>query len=53
VVIPGKNLGGRTSGKPLTKEDLSKFPVDLNDYNAVVKYFKINDKNVKKLTFKK
>jgi hypothetical protein len=53
VIIPGKNGGGRTSGKPLTKADLSKYPVDLNDYNAVIKYFKINDKNVKQLSVKK
>jgi hypothetical protein len=52
VVIPGKAIGGRTTGKPLTKADLSKYPVDLNDYNAVVKYFKLNDSNVKKVKLK-
>lgn len=52
VIIPGKAVGGRTSGKPLTKADLSKFPVDLNDYKAVVKYFKINDSNVRKINLK-
>ncbi|RDC64642.1 hypothetical protein [Adhaeribacter pallidiroseus] len=51
VLIPGR-VGGRTTGKPLTKADLSKFPVDLNDYNAVVKYFKIKDANVKTLKLK-
>ena len=48
VIIPGKRGGRTASGKPLTKADLSKYPVDLNDYNAVIKYFKINDKNVRK-----
>ncbi|QNF31693.1 hypothetical protein HUW51_02745 [Adhaeribacter swui] len=52
VLIPGRNIGGRTTGKPLTKADMSKYPVDLNDYNAVVKYFKINDSNVKKFKLK-
>ncbi|MDQ3291790.1 MAG: hypothetical protein M3Q05_10920, partial [Bacteroidota bacterium] len=50
VVVPGRAVGGRTTGKPLTKADLSKYPVDLNDYNAVVKYFKIKDTNVRKFT---
>lgn len=52
VVIPGKAAGGRTAGKPLTKADLSKYPIDLNDYNAVVKYFKIDDSNVKTIKLK-
>ena len=50
VIIPGR--AGRTAGAPLTKADLSKYPVDLNDYNAVVKYFKINDSNVRKIKLK-
>lgn len=53
VIIPGKQLGGRTTGKPLTKAELSKYPVDLNDYNAVVKYFNIDDSKIKNIALKK
>lgn len=50
VVIPGRR-GGRTAGAPLSKAELSKYPIDLKNYNEVVKYFKINDKNVRKYNF--
>ncbi len=52
VVIPGKRLGGRTTGAPLTKAELNNYPIDLKDYNAVIKHFKIDDKNVRKVSLK-
>ncbi|PSR56152.1 hypothetical protein AHMF7605_22920 [Adhaeribacter arboris] len=50
VIIPGR--AGRTAGAPLTKADLSMYPIDLKNYKEVVKYFKLNDTSVKKITLK-
>ncbi|QMU30165.1 hypothetical protein [Adhaeribacter radiodurans] len=50
VIIPSR--AGRTTGEPITKADLNKYPIDLNNYSEVVKYFKINDTNVRKISLK-
>ena len=51
VVIPGQKLRTATgSQQPI---DIKKLPVDINNYDAVIKYFGLEGKEVKRIKFKK
>lgn len=50
VVVPGE-FAQRTDGTK-RKINLADYNVDYNDYEAVIKYFKLSDKNVRKLNLR-